>query len=88
MADTEAGSVSTTGQLWVSPNPWGPWSRAASFSFPRCPEPGCYGLNIHPSQSTSNLIRVSYATNGVGPFVRLYDVPVSIASDGSYVSVR
>jgi hypothetical protein len=88
MADTEAGSVSTTGLLWVSPHPWGPWSAAASFTFPRCPPPGCYGLNIHPADSTSNLIRVSYATTGVGPFVRLYDVPVSISSDGSYIRVR
>lgn len=88
MADTEAGVVSQIGHLWVSPNPWGPWSAAASFFFARCPQPGCYGLNLHPQQSTSTSLRVSYATGDQGPFVRLYDVPVSIAPDGSAIRVR
>jgi hypothetical protein len=88
MADTEVGVVATSGRLWVSPFPWGPWSTAATFDFPRCPEPGCYGLNIHPSQSTDDRIRISYATNGVGPFVRVVDVPVSISSDHSSILVR
>jgi hypothetical protein len=88
MADTEAGVVSQVGHLWVAPNPWGPWSAAASFFFPRCPMPGCYGLNLHPQQSTSTSLRVSYATGHKGPFVRLYDVPVSIAPDGSAIRVR
>ncbi len=88
MADTEVGAVATSGLLWVSPNPWGPWSPAAKFDFPRCPEPGCYGLNIHPSQSSDDQLRISYATNGVGPFVRVADVPVWISSDSSAILVR
>ena len=88
MADTELGAVSTTGLLWVAPHPWGPWSRAASFTFPRCPDPGCYGLNIHPAQSTDRTLRISYATNGVGPFVRVDDVPVSIRADSSSIRIR
>ena len=85
MADTEIGAVSTTGQLWVAPSPVGPWSASASFTFPRCPPPGCYGLNLHPDQSSEYRLRVSYATNGVGPFVRLYDVPVVINADRSAI---
>jgi hypothetical protein len=85
MADTEIGAVSTTGQLWVAPSPVGPWSASASFTFPRCPAPGCYGLNIHPDQSSQYRLRISYATNGVGPFVRLYDVPVVINADRSAI---
>jgi hypothetical protein len=85
MADTEIGAVSATGQLWVAPSPVGPWSASASFTFPRCPPPGCYGLNIHPDQSSKYRVRVSYATNGVGPFVRLYDVPVLISADLSTI---
>jgi hypothetical protein len=88
MADTEIGAVSTTGLLWVAPHPWGPWSRPVSYTFPRCPAPGCYGLNIHPSQSTNREVRISYATNGVGPFVRLYDVPVTISDDSSSIQIR
>jgi len=88
MADTEVGSVGTSGLIWVAPHPWGPWSRASGFDFPRCPAPGCYGLNIHPSQSTDDRLRISYATNGVGPFVRIVDVPVSISSDNSSILVR
>jgi hypothetical protein len=88
MADTEAGTVATVGLIWVAPNPWGPWSAAASFPFARCPDPGCYGLNIHPSQSTSDRLRISYATNGVGPFVRVVDVPVWISPDSSAILVR
>ena len=88
MADTEVGVVATSGQIWVAANPWGPWSPAASFAFPRCPAPGCYGLNIHPSQSTADYLRISYATNGVGPFVRVVDVPVWISPDSSAILVR
>jgi hypothetical protein len=85
MADTEIGAVSTTGQLWVAPSPVGPWSASASFSIPRCPPTGCYGLNIHPEQSSEYRLRVSYATHGIGPFVRLYDVPVVINADRSAI---
>lgn len=88
MADTEAGSVARTGLIWVAPHPWGPWSQAATFAFPRCPAPGCYGLNLHPAQSSGNRLRVSYATNGVGPFVRIVDVPVSITADSSSILIR
>lgn len=88
MADTEVGVVSPTGLIWVAPNPWGPWSPAAEFDFPRCPAPGCYGLNIHPSLSTNDRLRISYATNGVGPFVRVVDVPVWISPDSSSILVR
>ena len=88
MADTEVGVVATSGRLWVAPNPWGPWSPAATFDFPRCPKPGCYGLNLHPSQSTADQLRISYATNGVGPFVRVVDVPVWISPDSSSILVR
>jgi hypothetical protein len=88
MADTEIGVVATSGLIWVAPNPWGPWSQAAGFDFPRCPAPGCYGLNIHPSQSTDSQLRISYATNGVGPFVRVADIPVSISPDHSAILVR
>ena len=88
MADTEVGAVATSGQLWVAANPWGPWSPAAVFAFPRCPAPGCYGLNLHPSQSTSEQLRISYATNGIGPFVRVVDVPVWISPDSTAILVR
>jgi hypothetical protein len=87
MADTEAGSVSQTGQLWVAAQPWGPWSRAAPFIFPRCPPPGCYGLNLHPDASTGAALRVSYATNGVGPFVRVDDVPIELDPGGAWIRV-
>jgi hypothetical protein len=88
MADTEVGSVASSGRLWVAPNPWGPWSRAAEFDFPRCPEDGCYGLNLHPEQSTADRLRVSYATTGIGPFVRVADIPVWISPDRSSILVR
>jgi hypothetical protein len=88
MADTEVGAVGTTGQIWVAPDPWGPWSPAARFEFPRCPAPGCYGLNIHPSQSTNDRLRISYSTNGIGPFVRVVDIPVWISPDSSAIMIR
>ncbi|HST81504.1 MAG TPA: DUF4185 domain-containing protein [Kineosporiaceae bacterium] len=88
MADTEVGAVGTAGQIWVAPDPWGPWSPAARFEFPRCPAPGCYGLNIHPSQSTDDRLRISYSTNGIGPFVRVVDVPVWISPDSSAIMVQ
>jgi hypothetical protein len=87
MADTEVGAPSRIGLLWVSKNPFGPWSPAAQFYFPMCPVAGCYGLNLHPETSTSSTLRVSYATEG-GPYVRVYDVPVSISADGSAIRVR
>jgi len=88
MADTEIGMVSGTGLLWVSPHPWGPWSRAVSFTFPNCPPVGCYGLNIHPSQSSADQIRISYATGGGLPVVRVYDVPVVIGADAASIRIR
>jgi len=88
MADTEVGSAAAEGRLWVAPKPWGPWSPAAKFDFPRCPRAGCYGLNLHPDQSTPDHLRVTYATNGVGPFVRVVDVPVWISADRSAILVR
>jgi hypothetical protein len=87
MADTEVGAPSRVGLLWVSKNPFGPWSQAAQFVFPLCPAAGCYGLNLHPANSTASTLRISYATEG-GPYVRVYDVPVSISSDGSAIRVR
>ncbi len=87
MADTEVGAQSRIGLLWVSKNPFGPWSAAAQFYFPYCPVAGCYGLNLHPENSTSSTLRVSYAIKG-GPYVRVYDVPVSISADGSSIRVR
>ncbi len=88
MADTEAGSVSAIGHFWVAPHPWGPWSAAASFRMPKCPAPGCYGLNLHAEASRGSWLRVSYATNGVGPFVRVDDVPVRIDPGGSWIRVK
>jgi hypothetical protein len=88
MADTEAGSVSTVGRLWVAPRPWGPWSRAASFTMARCPPPGCYGLNLHPEASTPNALRVSYATAGTHPVVRVDDVAVSFGAKGGWIRTR
>jgi hypothetical protein len=87
MADTEAGTVSRVGHLWISKRPHGPWSRAATFNFAACPAPGCYGLNLHPEQSSGTSLRVSYATTSVGPFVRVLDVPVKVDPDGSWIQV-
>jgi hypothetical protein len=78
MADTTGGIQSTEGLLWVARQPWGPWSRAAPFALPGCPSGGCYTLNVHPDRSPPGMIRVSFATSGVGPYVRVVDVPVRI----------
>jgi hypothetical protein len=85
MADTEAGHQGQFGLLWVAENPWGPWSVPATLGFPRCPEAGCYGLNVHPGQSTANSLRISYSPvgrNKQGPYVYLVDQPVDVSSSG------
>jgi hypothetical protein len=87
MADTDVGMPSPYGYLWVAEHPWGPWSRAAMFTMPDCDPRGCYGLNLHPEDSTSSVLRLSYAT-AAGPKVRVTDLRVSIAPDGSAVSIR
>ncbi len=64
----------------------GTWSRAAPFELPECPTGGCYTLNVHPERSPPGTIRVSFATSGVGPYVRVVDVPVqvdAVPEDGS-----
>jgi hypothetical protein len=78
MADTTGGIQSTEGLLWVARQPWGPWSKAAPFALPECPTGGCYTLNVHPDRSPPGTVRVSFATSGVGPFVRVVDVPVRV----------
>jgi hypothetical protein len=78
IADTASGWLSAEGLLWVARHPWGPWSRAASFALPDCPAGGCYTLNVHPDRSPPGTIRVSFATNGIGPYVRVVDVPVQL----------
>ena len=78
MADTTAGIPSTQGLLWVARHPWGPWSPAAPFDLPDCPRDGCYTLNVHPERSPPGTVRVSFATSGVGPYVRVVDVPVQV----------
>lgn len=78
VVDTAAGHTQRSGQLWVGPNPWGPWSKPASFALPECPPAGCYTLNLHAGTSLPGRLRVSYATSGVGPYVRVVDVPVRI----------
>lgn len=76
MADTTGGIQSTKGLLWVARQPWGPWSKAAPFALPDCPSGGCYTLNVHPDRSPPGTVRVSFATSGIGPYVRVVDVPV------------
>ena len=80
MADTSGGIQSTQGLLWVARQPWGPWSRAAPFRLPDCPSGGCYTLNVHPDRSPPGTLRVSFATSGVGPYVRVVDVPVRLSA--------
>jgi hypothetical protein len=89
MADTVAGSAARSGMIWVSPNPWGPWSVPAAVGLTRCTRPGCYGLNVHAAQSTKNTIRISYSpvmVNRVGPYVYLIDQAVRISNGGRRVS--
>lgn len=86
MTDTTGGIQDDEGRLWVARNPWGPWSRAARFPLPECPAQGCYTLNAHPQQSPPGTLRISFATNGVGPYVRVVDVPVDV--DAGKPSVR
>ena len=78
MADTTGGIQSTEGLLWVARHPWGPWSRAAPFPLPGCPSGGCYTLNVHPDRSPPGTLRVSFATSGIGPYVRVVDVPIKL----------
>jgi hypothetical protein len=82
MADTTGGIQSTEGLLWVARRPWGPWSRAAPFPLPDCPSEGCYTLNVHPDRSPPGTLRVSFATSGIGPYVRVVDVPVELDPGG------
>ena len=79
MTDTASGIQSTKGLIWVARHPWGPWSRAASFALPGCPSSGCYTLNVHPDRSPPGTLRVSFATSGIGPYVRVVDVPIQLA---------
>jgi hypothetical protein len=88
VVDTAAGAVSTTALLWVAPNPWGPWSKPARFTMPDCPASGCYTLNLHTGQSPPGAVRVSYATHGVGPHVRVSDVALSVTGKASAVTAR
>jgi hypothetical protein len=87
VVDTAAGAVSTTALLWVAPDPWGPWSKPARFTMPDCPA-GCYTLNLHTGQSPPGAVRVSYATHGVGPHVRVTDVAVSVTGNAATVTAR
>jgi hypothetical protein len=89
MADTVAGSVAHSGMIWVSPNPWGPWSVPAPVGLTRCSSKGCYGLNVQASQSTADTIRVSYSpvmVKTVGPYVYLIDQAVRVSDGGRRVS--
>jgi len=89
MADTVAGSAARSGMIWVSPNPWGPWSVPAPVGLTRCSSGGCYGLNVQASQSTGSTIRISYSpvmVNRVGPYVYLIDQTVRITNGGRRVS--
>jgi hypothetical protein len=86
MADTTGGIQDREGRLWVARVPWGPWSAAARFPLPECPAQGCYTLNVHPQQSPAGTLRVSFATNGIGPYVRVVDVPVEV--DPAEPSIR
>lgn len=88
MTDTSGGIQSTTGRLWVADRPEGPWSRAASFPLPQCPAQGCYTLNVHPDQSAPGTVRISFATAGIGPYVRVVDVPIDVTRDGAVPSIR
>jgi hypothetical protein len=87
MTDTSGGIQATRGLLWVARNPWGPWSRAADFPLPQCPAAGCYTLNVHPEQSAAGTLRVSFATNGLGPYVRVVDVPIRVDDSGPIPSI-
>jgi hypothetical protein len=80
MADTSGGIQDTRGLLWVARHPWGPWSRAAPFALPDCPSEGCYTVNVHPDRSAPGTLRVSFATSGIGPYVRVVDVPIRIGT--------
>ncbi len=82
MADTSGGIQATQARIWVARDPWGPWSRAAAFPLPSCPKDGCYTINIHPQESPAGTLRVSFATNGIGPYVRVVDVPIRIENTG------
>ena len=89
MADTAAGSAARSGMIWVSPNPWGPWSVPAPVGLTRCSRGGCYGLNVQASQSTGGTIRISYSpvmVDRVGPYVYLIDQAVRISNNGRRVS--
>jgi hypothetical protein len=89
MADTVAGSVARSGLIWVSPNPWGPWSVPATVGLTRCSSKGCYGLNVQAAQSTANTIRISYSpvmVKTVGPFVYLIDQAVRVSNGGRRVT--
>jgi hypothetical protein len=88
MADTSGGIQSNEGLLWVARRPWGPWSRAAPFPLPECPKDGCYTINVHPQQSAEGYLRVSFATNGTGPYVRIVDVPIRVDTSGAEPTIR
>jgi hypothetical protein len=86
VVDTPAGIPASTGLIWVARRPWGPWSPAARFALPGCGEQGCYTLNPHPEAAVpEGTLRVSYATAGSGPHVKVVDVPIEIGPDGSWV---
>jgi hypothetical protein len=87
MTDTSGGIQSSRGLLWVARDPWGPWSRAAGFPLPQCPSAGCYTLNVHPEQSPAGTLRVSFATNGLGPYVRVVDLPIRVNDRGPIPSI-
>lgn len=86
VVDTAAGAMSAEALLWVSPNPYGPWSRPAKLTLPNCPY-GCYTLNLHPGQSPAGAVRISYATKE-GPHVRVTDVAISVPGNGSGITAR
>jgi hypothetical protein len=88
IADTSGGIQSTSGRFWVARHPQGPWSKAASFPLPQCPAGGCYTLNVHPDQSAPGSLRVSFATMGLGPYVRVVDVPVRVDPASEIPSIR
>jgi hypothetical protein len=86
VVDTPAGIPASEGLIWVARRPWGPWSRAAGFALPGCGEQGCYTLNPHPEAAVpEGMLRVSYATAGSGPHVKVVDVPIEIGPDGAWV---
>ncbi len=57
-------------RIYTAPEPWGPWTRKASGSLPRCgsnPYSCRNSVNMHPELSSSSQLLVSYYFPGYGP---------------------